>query len=337
MSSESTNQPLISVVIPVFNAEKFLHRCLDSVISSTLKNIEIICIDDGSADDSLAILNEYKNKDPRIRVLSQVRSYAGTARNAGIAIARGVYIHFLDADDWIDVQAYEKWYKLAKDSDADVCTCMHYDVNNKTGKCVAARCTAYQKKADEYFSITNLDKEPSYLINGVVVPWNKIYLRTFLIDNNIRFDHLICAEDRSFYFAVIYKAKKVATVREYWIYHAVNISSSLCGSDIRLANFDVHFRSFEIIWDTYKDADDNIKRKLLATCIGDSLYFYKKSIGTKYEDNIKNQMYNGWAVYFSVLGDSVFKQPWFEDFLAIVKDREQKTGRKSSLYEDIIL
>ena len=147
-------------MIPVFNAGKFIQRCLDSVLSSTLKNIEIICIDDGSTDDSLAILNEYKNKDPRIKVLSQVRSFAGTARNAGIAIAKGVYIHFLDADDWIDVQAYEKWYKLAKDSDADVCICMHYDVNYKTGKCVAVRCASYQKKADEYFSITDIHKEP---------------------------------------------------------------------------------------------------------------------------------------------------------------------------------
>ena len=337
MDAETYNQPLISVVIPVFNAGKFLHRCLDSVISSTLKNIEIICIDDGSTDNSLAILNEYKNKDPRIKVLSQVHSFAGTARNTGIIIARGVYIHFLDADDWIDVQAYEKWYKLAKDSDAEVCTCMHYDVNNKTGKCVAARCAAYQKKADEYLSITNLHKEPGYLINGVVVPWNKIYLRTFLIDNNIRFDHLICAEDRSFYFAVIYKAKRIAMVREYWIFHAINISSSLCGSDIRLANFDVHFRSFEIIWDIFKDAEDNIKRELLVICMADSMYFYKKSIGTKYEESIKNQMYNGWAGYFSILGNSVLKQSWFKDFLAIVKDREQKTRRKSSLYEDIIL
>ena len=104
----------------------------------------------------------------------------------------------------------------------------------------------------------------------------------------------------------------------------------MCGSDIRLANFDVHFRSFEIIWDIFKDADDNIKRGLLAICMADSMYFYKKSIGTKYEESIKNQMYNGWAGYFSILGNSAFKQSWFKDFLVIIEDREKKMGRKDN-------
>ena len=88
--------PIISVVIPVFNAEKYLHKCLNSIINSTLKNIEIICVNDGSEDNSLSILNEYKRKDSRIRVLSQNHSHAGVARNAGLAVAKGEYIHFME-------------------------------------------------------------------------------------------------------------------------------------------------------------------------------------------------------------------------------------------------
>ncbi len=322
-----SDQPLISVVIPVFNAEKYIRRCLDSVTGSTLKNIEIVCVDDGSSDGSLAILNEYKNKDARIRVLSQHHLFAGAARNTGIDSARGEFIHFLDADDWIDEGAYEKWYRLAKDNDAEVCACMHYNVNSKNGKYVACRQAAYPGKQDEYFRLANIHKDPDELIFGNVVPWNKIYLRSFLIENDIRFDSLICAEDRSFYFAVIYKAERVVTVRELWIYHTVNNPSSLDGSDIRLANFDVHFQSFEIIWNLFKDADDHIKRKTLSTCIGDAIYYYKKSIGTRYEENIKNLMYRGWSEYLTVFGDDLFSQSWFKGYLEIVKDIEQKEGK----------
>ncbi len=205
--------PIISVVIPVFNAEKYLHKCLNSIINSTLKNIEIICVNDGSEDNSLSVLNEYKRKDSRIRVLSQNHSHAGVARNAGLAVAKGEYIHFMDADDWIDETAYEKWYQIAKSCNADVCDCMHYNVDIQTNAALPAGDVIY-KTRNEYLRITNLKKDLEHLAFGVVVPWNKIYLRKFLVDNNIHFDSLICAEDRSFYFSVIFSAERIVEIKE---------------------------------------------------------------------------------------------------------------------------
>ena len=92
----------ISVIVPVFNAEKYLKMCLNSLVSQTLKNIEIICIDDGSTDNSLAILDKFKSKDDRIKIIKQKNYGVSIARNNGISEAQGEYIGFVDADDWVD-------------------------------------------------------------------------------------------------------------------------------------------------------------------------------------------------------------------------------------------
>ena len=96
------NKPTVSVIIPVYNVEQYLSKCLDSVINQTFKNIEIICINDGSTDNSLKILNEYAMADKRIIVINQENSGVYAARNKGLQIANGKYISFVDSDDWIE-------------------------------------------------------------------------------------------------------------------------------------------------------------------------------------------------------------------------------------------
>lgn len=104
----------ISVIVPVFNAEKYLKMCLNSLVSQTLKNIEIICIDDGSTDNSLAILDKFKSKDDRIKIIKQKNYGVSMARNNGISEAQGEYIGFVDADDWVDKDFFEKLYNAAQ-------------------------------------------------------------------------------------------------------------------------------------------------------------------------------------------------------------------------------
>ena len=106
--------PKVSVIIPVFNTEKYLRKCLNSVCNQTLKDIEIICVNDSSTDDSLEILKEYAAKDERIKLINFIENKgAAAARNAGIDIARGEYIGFVDCDDYIDLDFYEKLYSKA--------------------------------------------------------------------------------------------------------------------------------------------------------------------------------------------------------------------------------
>ena len=112
--------PLISIIIPIYNCEKYLARCLDSVTNQTLKELEIICINDGSTDNSLNILNQYANTDSRINVISQENRKQGAARNKGLEIARGKYITFVDSDDWIDLDYCEKLYNSAEECNVNI-------------------------------------------------------------------------------------------------------------------------------------------------------------------------------------------------------------------------
>ena len=105
-----TKQPRMSVIIPVYKAGPYLRKCLDSILSQTLKDLEVICIDDGSPDDSGVICDEYAQKDGRIRVIHQKNSGTNPTSNLGIREAKGEYIHFLDADDWIDSTMYMDYY-----------------------------------------------------------------------------------------------------------------------------------------------------------------------------------------------------------------------------------
>lgn len=110
----------VSVIVPVYNVENYLARCLNSLINQTLHEIEIICINDGSSDNSLNILEEYSNKDARIRVVNQENKGLSKSRNTGIDLATGEYISFVDSDDWVDENFLEVLYNAAKEHDADI-------------------------------------------------------------------------------------------------------------------------------------------------------------------------------------------------------------------------
>ena len=120
--------PKVSVIIPVYNAEKYLRQCLDSVVNQTLQEIEIICVDDGSTDGSLAILREYEAADSRVKVLTQKNQYAGVARNNGMAAATGEYYAFMDADDYYSENALASMYNIAAEHELDVLKAAFYNI-----------------------------------------------------------------------------------------------------------------------------------------------------------------------------------------------------------------
>ena len=124
--------PKVSVIIPVYNTEKYLRECLDSVINQTLKEIEIICVDDGSTDSSLNILKEYANKDNRFTIITQQNLHAGVARNAGLTVVKGEYVSFLDSDDYIKFEYLEKLYNKIVLEKADICICKKFILDSRT-------------------------------------------------------------------------------------------------------------------------------------------------------------------------------------------------------------
>ena len=110
----------VSIVVPVYNVEQFLPDCLDSLTNQTLKDIEIICVNDGSPDNSLKILEEYAQNDDRVKIITQENQGVSAARNAGLKTAVGEYIGFVDPDDWIDLDFYSKLYDAIQESNADI-------------------------------------------------------------------------------------------------------------------------------------------------------------------------------------------------------------------------
>lgn len=307
-------QPLLSVVVPVYNAQDYLQQCLDSVLGSTLRDLELICVDDGSTDDSPQILQQRCAADGRMRVITQEHRCAGAARNAGLREARGRYVHFLDADDWIVPDAYEKWVAAAQRYDAQVCECLYANVNAASGAFLFEGEYPYSN-ITAYPEVTNIDANPKTLIFGMVVVWNKLYLREFLVENRIEFDELVCAEDRPFHFDVIFQAHTFVRLRDSWLFHRMGDARSLDGSDIRLRHFDVEFTTFEHIWELVRNASEVKRLAVLEACINDSLYYRQKSIGTPFEGVVAEKLYSYWHDYLPLFGPSAYDRVWYPYYL----------------------
>ena len=117
------NEELISIIVPVYNVEAYIHQCIKSIIEQSYKNLEIILVDDGSKDKSGKICDDYARKDKRIKVIHKKNGGLSDSRNAGITVATGKYIAFVDSDDWIEKNMYEKMYNECEKFGADICIC----------------------------------------------------------------------------------------------------------------------------------------------------------------------------------------------------------------------
>jgi glycosyltransferase involved in cell wall biosynthesis len=193
--------PTLSIIVPIYNAEKYLPECLESILSQTFSDFEVICVNDGSADDSANILAEFSARDPRIKIMDQRNSGPSVTRNNGMAAARGHYIGFVDADDTIDSDFYEKLILRAIDSDADVC--------------------ATEVKRDGNitfitFSNTNLttnDFVEKLSMQESGACWNKIYRHSMLKKHGIQFDASgLVGEDTPFLVRTAYYSRNYSFI-----------------------------------------------------------------------------------------------------------------------------
>lgn len=191
----------VSIIVPVYNTSIYLKKCIDSLVNQTLKEIQIICIDDGSTDDSLSILEEYKKQYPsKIEVFSKKNGGQGAARNYALQYVKGKYISFVDSDDWIDLETYEKAFKIAEKSQSDI---VFWDLEwvYEDGKHFVHNTFSNVKK--------NLD-EISYMLSDPS-PCNKMIKSSIFLKNNIRFPEHCWYEDM----AVIPSLVKYVNRMEY--------------------------------------------------------------------------------------------------------------------------
>ena len=206
--------PVVSVIIPCYNAEKNLIQCMDSIISQTLEQLEIICVDDGSTDATLEILRDYQAKDPRVRVIRQKNAGAGAARNAGLECACGTYLLFLDADDFFEPDMLEKAVAAAEKWQTDY---------------VVFRSNRYYSDRDCYEAIPwSLCREdlPPYMpfsyrqltgnvfLSFVGWAWDKLFRRSFVLEHQLRFQEQRTTNDMLFVFSALVCAKRIAAIED---------------------------------------------------------------------------------------------------------------------------
>lgn len=198
------NDVKISIIVPIYNVEKYLRQCLESICLQTIDDIEIICIDDGSTDNSKNIINEYKIKNKNIVVLSQENKGKSNAVNKAIKKARGEYIGFVDPDDWISNDYYEMLWKAAKKTDSDIARSCFVHVY------------PYKEEENKLNNIIrcNSNKKMMLSVNDhSIVMWDAIYRKDFIIKNNLFLDEsLISFEDVAFSFKASLLANRIAPV-----------------------------------------------------------------------------------------------------------------------------
>ncbi len=204
--------PQISVIVPVYNVGKLVKRCLDSLINQSVKDLEIIIVNDGSTDNSEDYLCPYFD-DPRIKYIkNEINRGLGNARNVGISSSQGEFISFVDSDDWIDLDLYKVMLENAVSTNSDIIIC---GIQNEYENCISSKerysyIFPNEISKEKAISLLSRSEANNYMISPVV--WNKIYKRTLLTENNVTFLENSYWEDNLFSFQIFTKTNKISIV-----------------------------------------------------------------------------------------------------------------------------
>ena len=282
----------VSIILPVFNVEDYIVKCLDSLINQSLQDIEIICINDGSTDNSLEIMKAYEQKDKRILVIDQENKGQGAARNKGLEVAQGEYIGFVDPDDWVDTDMYEQMYNQAKALNSEIVICDYIRYIEKNGRNWQQQYfrRATSVKSSEIFDVPsrkNLDKDiinPSLLISPCYC-WNKIYKREFLQKNNMLFPNDRCYEDVMFILKSHILADNISYINKGYYYYRVNETSTLRTIENRylcLLKVFEDVRNYLKEINLYDEFIDNLKYFILMNTV----FIYENKKISKYDKDL---------------------------------------------------
>jgi len=222
----------ISVIVPIYNVEKYLRRCVDSILAQTYANLEVILVDDGSTDGSPAICDEYAQKDKRVVVIHKKNAGVSAARNSGLDKATGDYVAFVDADDYVDTSMYAKLIEKAEQNDLDICVCQYYQVDEQTGKTKFVNETDIDNiKNEKVFSSlikvgSKHKKDHIETENIMGCVWRAIYKKNLVADTRFNQEFSI-GEDLIFSIELFKKKPKVDIVCEPLYFYIQRASSAV--------------------------------------------------------------------------------------------------------------
>ncbi len=217
--------PLVSVIVPAYNAGAYIERCLASIESQTYSNLEIIVVDDGSTDDTLAVARKRAAADPRITILTQENRYAGVARNNGFSHAHGEYAAFLDADDFFEPCMIEHMVGRAHETEADVVVCRSLFFDNATEVVKPIDFCLLYVDPDQVYSGKALHDVMFRFCVGW--PWDKLFRSDFIKQHGLRFQDSRSTNDAYFVFMALMLAERIAFVDEALAFHRTNNADSL--------------------------------------------------------------------------------------------------------------
>ncbi len=222
MVNQQGSAPLVSVIVPIYNVEKYIHRCIESLNRQTLKELEIILVDDGSPDGCGEIIDGYAKQYANIVVVHKENGGLSDARNAGLKVARGQYIGFVDPDDYVEPDMFEKMYLSAKTNQSDLVFCGYNEVFSAT--------FAQQRTFAFISEFKSAAEILSSCIQGNIgaYAWNKLYKTAIIQDNSIAFPKGInVVEDQVFFFAYIKHVHSFSVVPDC-LYHYIRNNESIC-------------------------------------------------------------------------------------------------------------
>lgn len=219
--------PVVSVIVPCYNGEKNLEQCLDSIVNQTLKNIEIICIDDGSTDNTLGILEKLRQKDPRVTVIQQKNAGAGAARNAGLNLASGTYLSFLDADDFFEPCMLEKAVQAADKYDADYIVFHSNRYLQNEARYEEIPWAVQERDLPPYMPFSYRQLTDNVFLSFVGWAWDKLYRRSFVQEHHLRFQEQRTTNDMLFVFSALVCAKRIAVIPDVLVHQRRGASDTL--------------------------------------------------------------------------------------------------------------
>lgn len=255
---------MISIVVPVYNAERSIHKCIDSIVNQTFEDLEIILVNDGSKDNSGLICDEYAKKDNRIKVVHKENGGVSSARNSGLDIMTGQYFCFIDSDDYIEKDMIEKLYKAISESGAEIAICGYKRFCNNEIKC------HYENKGDIVGKIGIADFVAKNCLNWLVsTPWAKLYTTTYL--SNVRFDEsMSLGEDTKFNLNFFEYIEKITIVDEC-LYCYVDTEGSLTNT-YKEGYFDAICKLYKVVAEFIQNHSVNGKKIYIN--INYKIFFY---------------------------------------------------------------
>lgn len=310
----------VSVVVPVYNTAPYLAQCLDSLIGQSLADIEIICVDDGSTDDSPSILQEYAERDARIKVLSQQNQFAGVARNNGMTAACGEYIMFCDSDDFMADNALELMYEKCKEDRADICVCAGERYYEQLGLTVAAPGYLEIKRVPEKLPFNRSDNAEHLFSFTTIMMFNKMFRLDFLREHHLQYATTRNGEDVEICALALWYADRITVVKTPLVFYRIDRPDSLVGtlSQAALDPLQAWMRVWRAIGSELGDAKRSFDCKFLGVA-RHTLRNVRSGVAfDQCFDYLKNEAVD--AMDLRIRRDGYYYTPWYNSFVSHLRD-----------------